>query len=1146
FSPPPTRNPTPPQSFRPAKAQPPPRPILTVPSAPRPISQMVETGVATGQPTFDIPKAPTNVMKKYDDSSDEEEFPPEQPASNVGRGAGPSKLPPTHGGGKLRRAMSDSGSVYGENKARRSSFFGGIASLFRGSKKKDRESDEKEIPNQWEATRTDKVNAARASAPTSRRSNSRAVVEDTSDEEGMPKNVIRVVNDPKKRLINKAASDVGRGSKVPTTSAPPTRAPSFAGGKLEKKTKVRKKAASDMGTVSPSVHPSLLPPPPTSQGPAWVADNRKRRTSFAEQPTTRIHPTPPATVGRSNTVVTVKPNGVSRSNTVNTMNTVRTSTSTGTATKKKKRKPLSEVIVPPPTAEDLSASLPSARLSSYYDSPALPSPPLSPLSPRTTIPSKEQLVEQEPKHKVPKSLGENARRSKRESALYGSNDWVSHPPGTHPAGSPPAPTTAAPPLRAKSKKVAPGRQEDEQIESLMTIVDRDEKAGRTSGVEAPSRKYGAAKATPESAVIARTLSPDYGSTTNLGQRKTVRLDDKPHSMPNNHVSPPSSVRSDSLAPPSKGILVHHSGATGSSTSFNGNGNVDTAWSRRRASDVDSSDEEGSVDGEYKKAKRALAKETKKLEGAFGSKDKGKGKARDVETTTANTPRSTYSPSVGLSPPPPSFAEVAYMEASVEQYLLNVLAAAPEGSNPYMVLTKGVEDLLPGPYSHNFQYQLYALSAAYAIITIFVSLGLAIRVYRGSFWVVKIRNGYILPHWQVGWTGWAVVFYGLAQGYIWENVQFLEGRFPRNLILWRTLVWIPAWIAGWTAMWVLGVSYIINVQAKGVTITSTFVTPMFVNTIGLAVPLLFSGCTIGLGIATSNIWLEGIDLLGTVLSNLAEGAEKYDGTFSLMNLAPMMALAPKALEVSVGMVKWLRISCAVLFVWGFLLLIVSNLLVIDSDVDLTRVLEQGICVVGFFQLRSIRKSLYKTHISARSSSGTVEQLGGVDKISDGILRNSLGSLAITVVAFVLIDITMLGVLVYISVDTTKTLTSTAGLEASLLADLYVFAAFALPVSILLFYRTLYTPPPPHLSNSSKSTKFGQSSQAASQLYLSQRPETPTTPTTPFAPPTRLSLGLSDTTDLTEFSLRSSMDPMELMRMGAKTPDSLNSCGKPRAL
>lgn len=55
-----------------------------------------------------------------------------------------------------------------------------------------------------------------------------------------------------------------------------------------------------------------------------------------------------------------------------------------------------------------------------------------------------------------------------------------------------------------------------------------------------------------------------------------------------------------------------------------------------------------------------------------------------------------------------------MAFQIEAYLLQALASAPQGSNPYLVLSRGILDLLPGPYPQNFKYQLYALSGTFVM------------------------------------------------------------------------------------------------------------------------------------------------------------------------------------------------------------------------------------------------------------------------------------------------------------------------------------------------------------------------------------------------------------------------------------------------
>ncbi|KAL8286822.1 hypothetical protein RQP46_004350 [Phenoliferia psychrophenolica] len=585
----------PPAAPRPAPV---PRPRLTVPTAPRPISAFVPSSDAIpGQPTFEIPKAPTHVMQRaeaVDSSDEEEEYPlekPPSPAPRAGGGAGGG------GGGRLRRprAQSDTSSMHGRAE-RRTSFFGGIANLFKSSKDKRRErsTDSPSSANDrasWEPTRTDKA-SNRARQPTYHGS-SNLHEDDTSDDEGMPKNLIRVVNDPKKR--RKAASDVGASKSAPT----PAPAAVASGGKLEKKGKPRAKAASDLG-----VHPSIMPEPPTQP--------RRRKVS-----TTTAAPAPSApalarstsvaTTARSTSAATARQSqGLSRSNTTTSARTTETN---GTVKRKKKR--AVPVEIPIPTAADLSSSLPSAIRNSFPAAPGSPSLPSPPGSPRIIEPTPSPHETREPKQRLPKSLGENSKRAKRESALLGSADWVSHPPGTQPPSAQPTPPKVPHTHHPRPLSSAPATNGEQQHpESLMAIVERDSAA-------APSRSYGPSS----SPIVARTLSPDY--STNLHKRKSVRLADGPSPEP--HGSPPSSVRSDSLAPPAKGILVNHH----PSPSSNGGG-VDTAWSRRREGEGDSSDEE-SIDGEYALAKKALVRQTKKLEGAVGGKpDKGKGRMVDVE------------------------------------------------------------------------------------------------------------------------------------------------------------------------------------------------------------------------------------------------------------------------------------------------------------------------------------------------------------------------------------------------------------------------------------------------------------------------------------------------------------------------------------
>ncbi|GAA5972693.1 hypothetical protein JCM21900_003972 [Sporobolomyces salmonicolor] len=470
-----------------SRAPPAPRPIMPpVPTAPRPISSTVYTERQPGLPTFDIPKAP-DLSRRPDDSSDEEEEP------TALSGGGYDGLPPglrsSHypldspalggGGARLRRrAMSDSSSILGRKSGggkRRGSFFGGLAALFkRKDKRTDEDTDGGDVDyyagrsrlNQsftagggsggdW-STRTDRNVAAAvigAGLPRPRRGR-----EDSSDDDE-PKNLVRVVNDPKQRL--KAMSDLGRvsaptsktrrsASVAPVTGRPVLSrkdtsqstvrpmsmitAPTAPTG--EKKKRKVKKAASDVGVttagwsttipvtaaprmpssngtrkastpaVTPAPSTATVTPAPLSSvplphaGPASIK-TKKSKKSTKEHPQTVILSAEALGIPTTNASAApqlARPTGaLSRSNTA-------TTSGTGGPKRKKKTRAASigagpgqqHDIKPLPTAEDLAATLPYARSSFSALTTALPRPDDDPYSSRSTRPIPTTAVSEPP------------------------------------------------------------------------------------------------------------------------------------------------------------------------------------------------------------------------------------------------------------------------------------------------------------------------------------------------------------------------------------------------------------------------------------------------------------------------------------------------------------------------------------------------------------------------------------------------------------------------------------------------------------------------------------------------------------------------------------------------------------------------------
>uniref|UniRef100_A0A0K3CK34 Uncharacterized protein n=1 Tax=Rhodotorula toruloides TaxID=5286 RepID=A0A0K3CK34_RHOTO len=310
-----------------ASTLPPPVMMPPVPSAPPPVSQQVYTERQPGLPTFEIPKAP-NLLRRPDESSSDEE---DEPYGGLRRNERSSHYPLDSPGYEQparlrRRAASDTSSVRGGGggRKRKGSFLGGLASLFRRNKNRDRDGMsvrdfETGGSADYAGARSRLAHSAGGGGAPDGRNDAvmrsvmnagrvparRRAGDDSSDDEA-PRHLTKHVNDPKARI--KALSDVGR----PLSPAMPVSSTSAGRPKLQRKgtsastvrpmsvagvagheaaprrkkassttggTKKVKKAASDIGVTSsgwkstaPSASASLqVPKAPSTNGIADLA-----------------------------------------------------------------------------------------------------------------------------------------------------------------------------------------------------------------------------------------------------------------------------------------------------------------------------------------------------------------------------------------------------------------------------------------------------------------------------------------------------------------------------------------------------------------------------------------------------------------------------------------------------------------------------------------------------------------------------------------------------------------------------------------------------------------------------------------------------------------------------------------------------------
>lgn len=231
-------------------------------------------------------------------------------------------------------------------------------------------------------------------------------------------------------------------------------------------------------------------------------------------------------------------------------------------------------------------------------------------------------------------------------------------------------------------------------------------------------------------------------------------------------------------------------------------------------------------------------------------------------------------------------------ASLEALILDALADAPPGSNPFRIIETALLFSQEGTYPPSYKYQLWVLSGALALIVVLIAVGAGIDALRGRLWVVTIRSGYIIPHWEFSWSAYAIILFSLLQGLIWITLQALEGARSWDLTLWKTVVWTPACLCGLTLIWVLGVNYLLSVKSTGIEITSIFARPAVVNSVALLLPIFYIGSVVGSCTAVAVSYDKVLDILDEVYAELDAAAAAWEGApLSLAAMGPeLVALA----------------------------------------------------------------------------------------------------------------------------------------------------------------------------------------------------------------------------------------------------------------
>jgi hypothetical protein len=705
---------------------------------------------ASSYPVLEVPTAPRAVGSRRpdEDSSDEEDervfiasnqdVRPKNHRSTMSQSSAQSNGSHTTGGrGLLRRkAQSEDGgasrgaSDAGARERKTSSgFFGGIVSLFR---KKKRDSSPERVSagsTQWESRIDRNVFTAQRSgtAASKSRRHSTIVEEDSSDDEGRARNLIRVVNDPKKRG-GKALSDSGAvtytGNGFQMTDARGSAVGTNGGARvIQRRTSTQSLNSFPRVDVNGRAYAvsAYIPVSPSPSVGDVGADGlaRKKTKKKRSESMTGVSPfaalqSPPHQLGfptsRSSTMDHPQSNQMSRSNTIQSSMSMPTYAPDGTPKKRKKRAVsfVPPAPSPPLTVIDLAMSLPSAASS------------------RSLAHARAEFnLSNTPATR----LAASEYQQRVDAARHGTSNWIAKPGHASARPTSPAPShqlrasSSSPQLSAQDQQhhqqqqlpetnvqsypaqrassISPGRAiAKSNQESLMTIVARNERSNQPDGhllratsIET-SRRYEPLSNSTPSQIQSRpppidlyvpTAPPPLNSVSiisplpsastipllalptpiaglnadshlrpssndnteiKLARRKSVRLADGATEM---KPSPAPSIR---RGGPTHGILLNYQSPPGSANGSDyhtplpseGHGQSDgvlinktrtevvgererLGWNVRNAQD-DSSDE----DEDYSIAKKAFAKNTRKLDGVASSSAKDKGKGREQPAT----------------------------------------------------------------------------------------------------------------------------------------------------------------------------------------------------------------------------------------------------------------------------------------------------------------------------------------------------------------------------------------------------------------------------------------------------------------------------------------------------------------------------------
>ncbi|KAH8917121.1 hypothetical protein BT69DRAFT_1336830 [Atractiella rhizophila] len=401
------------------------------------------------------------------------------------------------------------------------------------------------------------------------------------------------------------------------------------------------------------------------------------------------------------------------------------------------------------------------------------------------------------------------------------------------------------------------------------------------------------------------------------------------------------------------------------------------------------------------------------------------------------------------------ADIANLDPSTQQYLLDLYKILKPGQNPFVVTATILKAELNPELPESFVIQLYILSGVFAfallcaVITMILrfrrdasmSLFRLIPTSKGNFWCPQTSNSFSLL------TGFFLI---VAQGNIWVTVRVNRDHASQiNFVLWKSIVWIPLFLTLVLETWGTLITTLMS-SRRYKRDGSSFVppiAPIYINIFWLFPTFLWPASIVTVFVLANEKFNTAFRQYENLLKVLAVAAPKYDGNLANVSqfedifplIGPFLRNIEDFLKLfRIGYILWAAAAISMLIIY------------LPIAVLYVRTLRAQI---------KILKSRTKVGKSSFFSYGDPQALNGPGKPKltkeDQRLHDSLttayNNLIVSCIAILLCSLSYAGIALWIAVDTRSVVRDSIPLQIEQLGSLYVYGGLGLAANILTMIR-----------------------------------------------------------------------------------------------